>query len=40
MMCAAKIIEDAIEIGEISQIKIHLFEKNNVLGRKVSISGG
>ncbi len=39
-MCAAKIIEDALEKNTLSNIHIHLFEKNSVLGRKVSISGG
>jgi hypothetical protein len=40
MMCAATILEIAMDLPSEQKFHIHLFEKNAVLGKKVSISGG
>lgn len=40
MMCAATLLEKFSEFGNSKDFHIHLFEKNPVLGKKVSISGG
>lgn len=40
MMCAAQLLESADQHGVLNHLSIRIFEKNPVLGKKVSITGG
>jgi predicted Rossmann fold flavoprotein len=40
MMCAATLLEHHLKAGNSKEVQVVLFEKNSVLGKKVSLSGG